>query len=212
MCFWTPDDFDDENVEAWALALYKTDGCLDALPFQFYRTTTIPKIWVGLDLKFIYLSMGSLAEEVWAKATSLWLPTYAVPKMKVDHGWEATLTGEVPILGRVIKRLGLIIRILSMVNSGLFLMDVSNIVVKVYHLCRVSNYSNSCVHGYGQLGWPYCSNVRCFQNDLWNELWFWLDHNRVVKVKAKFPLRCFQTYFTFLCFWTQLRFQTQLHK
>ena len=36
--------FDDENVEAWALALYKTDGCLDATPFQFYRTTTIPEL------------------------------------------------------------------------------------------------------------------------------------------------------------------------
>ena len=34
------------------------------------------------------------------------------------HGWEAKLTGEVLILGRVIERLGLIIRILSMVNSG----------------------------------------------------------------------------------------------
>ena len=56
--------------------------------------------------------------------------------MTVGHGWEAKLTGEVPILGRVIERLGLIIRILSMVNSGLFLMDVSNVVVKVYHLCR----------------------------------------------------------------------------
>ena len=38
--------------------------------------------------------------------------------MTVGHGWEAKLTGEVPILGRVIERLGLIIRILSMVNSG----------------------------------------------------------------------------------------------
>ena len=34
------------------------------------------------------------------------------------HGWEAKLTGEVLILGRVIERLGLIIRILSMMNSG----------------------------------------------------------------------------------------------
>ena len=34
------------------------------------------------------------------------------------HGWEAKLTGEVLILGSVIERLGLIIRILSMVNSG----------------------------------------------------------------------------------------------
>jgi len=38
--------------------------------------------------------------------------------MTVGHGWEAKLTGEVLILGRVIERLGLIIRILSMVSSG----------------------------------------------------------------------------------------------
>ena len=82
------------------------------------------------------------------------------------HGWEAKLTGEVPILGRVIERLRLIIRILSMVNSRLFLMDVSNVVVKVYNLCRVSNYSNSRVRGYGQLEWPYCFVVRCFLNNL----------------------------------------------
>ena len=86
--------------------------------------------------------------------------------MTVGHGWEAKLTGEVPILGHVIERLGLIIRILSMVNSGLFLTDVSNVVVKVYHLCRVSNYSNSHIRNYGQLEWPYCSVVRYFQNDL----------------------------------------------
>ena len=79
------------------------------------------------------------------------------------HGWEAKLTGEVLILGSVIERLGLIIRILSMVNSGLFLTDVSNIVVKVYHLCIVSNYSNSRVRGYGKLEWPYCSPVRLFK-------------------------------------------------
>ena len=68
--------------------------------------------------------------------------------MTTGHGWEAKLIGEVPILGRVIERLGLIVRILSMVNSGLFLTDVSNIVVKVYHLCRVSNYPNIRVRGY----------------------------------------------------------------
>ena len=115
MCSWTPDDLDDENVEAWALALYKTDGCLDAIPFQFYRKTTIPEIWVGLDWKFIYLSMGFLTEEVWAEATSWWMSTCAVPKMTDGHGWEVKLIGEVPILGCVIERLGLIIRILSMV-------------------------------------------------------------------------------------------------
>ena len=118
MCFQTLDDFGDENVEAWALALYKTDGCLDAIPFQFYRTTTIPEYWVGLDWKLIYLSISFLPAKVWAEATLWRLSTCAVPKMTVGHGWEAKLTGEVLILGRVIERLGLIIRILSMVNSG----------------------------------------------------------------------------------------------
>ena len=46
------------------------------------------------------------------------MSTYAVPGMADGHGWEAKLIGEVPILGCVIERLGLIIRILSMVNSG----------------------------------------------------------------------------------------------
>ena len=87
------------------------------------------------------------------------LSTDAVPKMIDGHGWEAKLIGEVPILGCVIERLGLIIRILRMVNSGLFLTDVTNIAVKVYHLCRVSNYLNSRVHGYGQLEWPYCRKM-----------------------------------------------------
>ena len=117
MCFRTPDDFDDENVEAWALALYKTDGCLDAIPFQFYRITTIPKNWVGLDWKFTYLSMGSLAAKVWVEATLWRLSTCAIPKMTIGHGWEAKLTGEVLILRSVIERLGLIIHIVSMVNS-----------------------------------------------------------------------------------------------
>src|SRR3954467_722199 len=97
------------------------------------------------------------------------MSTCAVPKMTDGHGWEAKLIGEVPILGCVIERLGLIIRILSMIIQGLSLTDVSNVVVKVYHLCRVSNYSNSRIRGYGQLEWPYCSIVRCFQNDLWND-------------------------------------------
>ena len=86
--------------------------------------------------------------------------------MTVGHGWEAKLRGEVLILGRIIERLGLIIRILSMVTSGFLLTDVSDIVVKVYHLYRVSNYLNSRVRGYGQLEWPYCSVVRYFQNNL----------------------------------------------
>ena len=57
--------------------------------------------------------------------------------MTVGHGWEAKLTGEVLILGLIIERLRLIIRILSMVNSRFILTDVSDIVVKVYHVYRV---------------------------------------------------------------------------
>ena len=87
-------------------------GC-DTIPILPYNHNN--RIWVGIDWKFIYLSMGSLAEEVWAEATSWWLSTYAVPNMTDGHGWEAKLIGEVPILGCVIEMLGLIIRILSMV-------------------------------------------------------------------------------------------------
>ena len=47
--------------------------------------------------------------------------------------------------------------------KDLFLADVPNVVMKVYNLCRVSNYSNSRVRGYGQLEWPYCSPVRLFK-------------------------------------------------
>ena len=123
----------------------------------------IPESWVGLDWKVIYFSISSLTVKVWAEATLWRLSTCVVPKMTVGHGWEAKLTGEVLILGRIIERLGLIIRIPSMVNSRFFLTDVWDIVVKVYHLCRVSNYSNSRVRGYGQLEWPYRSIIWYFQ-------------------------------------------------
>ena len=39
---WTQDDFDDENVEAWALALYKNwwlSGC-DTIPILAYNHNT----------------------------------------------------------------------------------------------------------------------------------------------------------------------------
>ena len=146
-----------------SLGPYKTDGCLDAILFQLYRTTMILESWVGLDWNYIYFSISSLTAKVWAKATSWRLSTCAVPRMTVGQGWEVKLKGEVLILGHIIERLGFIIRILSMVNSRFILTDVSDIVVKVYHLCRVSNYSNSLVRDYGQLEWPYCSIVRCFQ-------------------------------------------------
>ena len=57
--------------------------------------------------------------------------------MTDGHGWEAKIIGEVPIIGCVIERLGLIIHIPSMVIQELSLMDVLNFVVKVYHLYRV---------------------------------------------------------------------------
>ena len=63
--------------------------------------------------------------------------TYAVPRMADCHGWEAKLIGEVPILGYVIERLTVDYPHTKYDYSGLSLTDVSNVVVKVYHLCRV---------------------------------------------------------------------------
>ena len=65
------------------------------------------------------------------------MSTCAVAKLTAGHGKEVKLTGEVLILVFIIERLRLIIRILSMVNSRFILTDVSDIVVKVYHLYRV---------------------------------------------------------------------------
>ena len=95
-------------------------GC-DTIPALPYNHNTWN--WVGLNWKFMYLSMGSLTCE---KEVKLWLPrdkwkwmtypnTYAVPRMTDCHGWEAKLIGEVPILGYVIERLWLIIRIPSVI-------------------------------------------------------------------------------------------------
>ena len=57
--------------------------------------------------------------------------------MAVCHYWEAKLIGEVPILGYVIERLTVDYPHTKYDYSGLYLTDVSNVVVKVYHLCRV---------------------------------------------------------------------------
>ena len=53
------------------------------------------------------------------------------------HYWEAKLIGEVPILGNVIERLTVDYPHTKYDYSGLSLTDLSNIVVKVYHLYRV---------------------------------------------------------------------------
>ena len=63
--------------------------------------------------------------------------TSAVPRMADCHGWEAKLIGEVPILGYIIERLMVDYPHTKYDYSGLFLTDVSNVVVKVYNLCRV---------------------------------------------------------------------------
>jgi hypothetical protein len=44
---------------------------------------------------------------------------------------------------------------LYMTVRGRVPVDLSNLVGKVYNLCRVSIYSNSRVLGHGQLEWPY---------------------------------------------------------
>src|SRR3954468_4685839 len=84
--------------------------------------------------------------------------------MTVGHGWEAKLTGEVIILGRVIERLGLIIRILSMVNSGFVPDGCIECCGESVQYLQCVNYSNSRVHSYGQLEWPYCSPVSFLLN------------------------------------------------
>ena len=106
--------------------------------------------WVGLSRKFICISMGSLVEEVWAEATS-WV--WIVHLCSAQNGrW--------PWLGGQAHRGGAYTRVCKgkvMIDyphtkyddSGLSLTDVSNSVVKVYHLWRVSNFSNSRVHGHG---------------------------------------------------------------
>ena len=61
----------------------------------------------------------------------------AVPRMADCHHWEAKLIGEVPILGYVIERLMVDDPHTEYDYSGLSLTDVSNVVAKVYNLCRV---------------------------------------------------------------------------
>ena len=99
-------------------------GC-DTTPNLPYNHNTW--IWVGLNWKFMYLSMGSLwtsaigvtpkaaSGKKWNEMKELLENAYAVPGMADCHYWEAKLIGEVPILGYVIERLRLIIRILSMI-------------------------------------------------------------------------------------------------
>ena len=121
--------------------------------------------WVRLSWKFICISISSLTGEVWAEATS-----HHVHLCSAQDDWWSWLGGHAHRRGaytRVCKGKVMFDYLHTKYDdSGLSLTDVSNLVVKVYHLCRVSNYSNSRVRGYGQLEWPYCFVVRCFPNNL----------------------------------------------
>ena len=140
----------------------------DTIPTLPYNHDT--RIWVGLDWNFIYLSISSLTAKVWAEATLWRLSTCAVPKMTVGHGWEAKLTGEVLILGRIIERLGLIIRILSMV--------IQDFSWRMYQIlwwkcttsaeCQTIRIAASAVMDSWSGHTVPSSDV--FKNDLWNEV------------------------------------------
>ena len=117
------------NLVTWWLCqkLMVGFGC-DIFPILQYNHNTW--IWVGLNWKFMYLSMGSLLDKChrgYAKNClrfkiisneRVTLTAYAVPGLAVCQDWEATLIGEVPILGYVIERFRLIIRIPSMIIQG----------------------------------------------------------------------------------------------
>ena len=68
-----------------------------------------------------------------------------------DDSW-SWLGGQTHRRGAYTRACNLKVRIdyphIEYVESGMFLTDVLNVVVKVYHLCRVSNYSNSHVCGW----------------------------------------------------------------
>ena len=144
----------------------------------------------------MYFSMGSLTCETEVK---LWLPrdkwkwmtypnTYAVPRMADCHGWEAKLIGEVPILGYVIERLWLIIRILSMIIQGY----PWRMYQKLWHKCTTSAECKTIRIAASAVmdGWMAIL-FRCqmfSKNDLWLERWILFDHNRVVGMTLMFPL------------------------
>ena len=102
-------------------------GC-DTIPILQYNHNTW--IWVGLNWKFMYLSMGSLLDKChggYAESCLQWLRVMkrkgdlnrlCSPRLTIGHYWEAKLIGEVPILGYVIERLWLIFRIPCMIIQG----------------------------------------------------------------------------------------------
>ena len=152
------------------LPFYKTHGWVRMWYHSNFTVQPHYSNWVGINWKCICLSRFPRGRGLrWGYLVMI---VHLCSSQNDRWSWLGGQTHRIGAYTRACNwKLGLIICILSMVNSGLFLTDVSNIVVKVYHLRRVSNYSNSRVRGYGQLEWPYCSIVRCFQNDLWNDSW-----------------------------------------
>ena len=122
--------------------------------------------WVRLSWKFICISISSLAGEVWAEIE----PLNVIHLCSAQDDWWSWLGGHAHRRGAYTRVCNWKVMIdyphTNYDDSGISLMDVSNVVVKVYHLYRVSNYSNSRVRGYGQLEWPYYSVVKCFQKQL----------------------------------------------
>ena len=127
--------------------------------------------WVTLSRKFICISMGSLAGEVWGEATSWCVFTYEVPRMADGHGWEAKLIAEVLILECVKERLWLIIRILSMMIQGYpwrmyrILWWKCTTSTECQTIWIAASAVMDCWNGHNFFV------VRCFQNNLWNEWW-----------------------------------------
>ena len=140
----------------------KTDGWVRMWYHSNFTVQPQYLNWVRLSRKFICISISSLAGEVWAEATSQCCPPMQCPGWQMVMAWRHTHRRGA--YTRVYKGKVMFDYLHTKYDdSGLSLTDVSNLVMNVYHLCRVSNYSNSRVRGYGQLEWPYCSIVRCFQ-------------------------------------------------
>ena len=157
----------------WQCFWIKTDGWEYAIPFQLLPYNHNTRIWVGLNWKFICLSMGSLTwKRGEAEATSWKWMTYPSPMQ--FPGWRLSW------LGGQAHRGGAYTRVCNwkvMVDYPHTMYVESGLSWRMYRMlwwkCTTSaegrNYSNSRVRGHGRLERPYDSVVRCFQNDLWLE-------------------------------------------
>ena len=133
--------------------------------------------------------------------------TYAVPRMAdLSMAGRSRSWAEVPILGCVIERLWLIIRIRRMIIQVLPWRMYRMLWWKCTTSAEDRNYSNSRVHGQGRLdghtvplsdvfkikceGWIMA--LTWPQRELWryewsHELWLWLDHNGSCGIDINVP-------------------------